>query len=264
MSSGGRKRSNSGASSSAKRGKSPGKKAVAGKRSQKYKTKYPKTIFLPITGPTGSIGPQRIKTQLVYAGGPYQATTNVGFTFAPVTFRLNSIYDPEYAAGGGQPYGMDNLQGLGYRQWMVSACKVEIITAPRGPIGGAIGSHAVSLQPSTNAAQSSVHFPSALMRKWKGKVIPYDVNGTGANGCDTPIGGSKDGYISKFYRIKDVLGRPLDETDDAGYFTNDPVQVCNVSVNADCNPQTSSIAYQFYARLTYYVTFFQPVSVADS
>lgn len=265
MSSGGRKRSGS-TGGTAKKAKSPGRRdtgAVKNARQSKYKANYAKTVYMPITGIPGSIGPQRIKTRLIYCAGPFQVGVTGGVTSSPVTFALNNAYDPEVAVGGNQPYGFDNFQALGYRQWIVKACKVVCISCPRGPIGAAIGNHAVSLQPVTNATSSALTFPKAVMRGYPAKVIPYQVEATGANGCDTPQGGSKDAYLKRFFRIKDVLGRPLDEDQDAGLFTGGPAQTCNVSVCADCTP-AGAVNYSFYIKLVYYIEFFQPVAVADS
>lgn len=260
MSSGGRKRSGS-TGGSAKKAKSM--TPYKPKKSKTYKAKYPKTVYLPLFAANGAIGPTRIRTRLRYAG-LYTSTTSSGSSSSPVVFRMNSIYDPEVAIGGGQPYGMDQIVNMGYNKYIVRGYKLEVWPASRGPIGGAVGSHAVSFQTVGTGGALNVSYASAMMRGFKHKTIQYQVNGTGANGCDTPQGGFKDGYIKKFWRIKDVIGRPQDDVEDSAVINADPSQVCLVSVCADVNPVSASIAFVFYAKMTYYVDFFNAVSVANS
>lgn len=45
-------------------------------------------------------------------------------------YRLNSLYDPRFATGGGQPYGRDQMAAI-YRLYTVLAVKWKVIFIPR-------------------------------------------------------------------------------------------------------------------------------------
>ena len=42
------------------------------------------------------------------------------------SFRANSLFDPEYAVGGGQPRGFDQLVSLGYQLFYTRKCKCTV------------------------------------------------------------------------------------------------------------------------------------------
>lgn len=52
-----------------------------------------------------------------------QAVT--GFFGAEHIFRLNSLYDPDFAGVGGQPYGFDQMAAL-YRRYKVTGVRIDI------------------------------------------------------------------------------------------------------------------------------------------
>ncbi|AXH74082.1 MAG: capsid protein [Incitativirus reperis] len=52
-------------------------------------------------------------------------TSPAGATAGAVYYRLNSLYDPDSAAGGHQPMQYDQLTGI-YRSYLVHACKIEL------------------------------------------------------------------------------------------------------------------------------------------
>lgn len=56
--------------------------------------------------------------------------TQLGTTFAYTTYRLNSLYDPRYAALGGQPEGFDLLVAQQYGMFYVKSCEVTVKALP--------------------------------------------------------------------------------------------------------------------------------------
>jgi hypothetical protein len=67
----------------------------------------------------------RFRCKLVYSEDT-GVTANAGVnTFgSTASYRLNSLHDPRYAAGGNQPYGYDQIAAL-YNKYIVYGAKVE-------------------------------------------------------------------------------------------------------------------------------------------
>lgn len=261
MSSGGRKRSNSGSASAAKRGKSPGRGKVVSKadRKAKYNRRYPKTIYLPLNNPSGAIGPNRIFAKLKYAGKGYTSTISGGVTTAGQTFRLNSLNDPDFTGVGIQPYGYDNILGLGYNRYLVRAVKVKVIPMATGPSATTLAMQMISLVPVTNVTTLPLTWAEAAMRGMP-TMTQTLLPSSGTTGSDMP---AVPRYIKGFWRIKDILGRALDESLDGATSVNNPTQTCNLTVCCDNSP-ANAVSFTFAAVLTYYVDFEQGVSVNDS
>ncbi len=56
--------------------------------------------------------------------------TIAGYFGTDKSFRLNSLYDPDYSAGGHQPYGFDQMAAF-YNKYLVTKALVEItLTEP--------------------------------------------------------------------------------------------------------------------------------------
>lgn len=72
-----------------------------------------------------SVFPEKLNTVLDYVTNVSLSTTNSAPTFGTETsFRLNSLFDPEFAVGGHQPYGYDQITPF-YSRYMVHAVDVE-------------------------------------------------------------------------------------------------------------------------------------------
>lgn len=70
-----------------------------------------------------SIGfPDTFITKLKHYTVPYQFTSGGTTTQA---FRINSLYDPDYSVGGGQPYYFDQMM-LIYERYQVYGCKIKV------------------------------------------------------------------------------------------------------------------------------------------
>jgi len=67
--------------------------------------------------------PSRQFVKLVYQD--YLTGTSSGGTFVSGTYGLNSLYDPDSAIGGHQPYYFDQLSTI-YARYRVLKCKIDI------------------------------------------------------------------------------------------------------------------------------------------
>src|SRR3569623_231217 len=110
-SSGGRKRSGS-ASGSAKRTKTGNQPVKQSKyRKRKYNAKFGKPLMIRPSSLTGSPFPPVAMSKLRYCRTNQQITMG-GVTPARLSYRLNSVYDPDSALGNHQPFGFDQLAGV--------------------------------------------------------------------------------------------------------------------------------------------------------
>lgn len=73
-----------------------------------------------------SVFPQRLNTALPYVD-ELTLTTSAGVnTYGnEYSYRLNSLYDPYFSAGGHQPYGFDQLTTI-YNRYLVSRVDLEL------------------------------------------------------------------------------------------------------------------------------------------
>lgn len=67
--------------------------------------------------------PDRIRTKLKYI---QQKTFASSITPSPVSFRLNSLFDPDVAVGGSQPSWFDAFAGL-YEEYLVLSADVKVV-----------------------------------------------------------------------------------------------------------------------------------------
>ena len=190
-----------------------------------------------------AVVPSTMKTKLYYSTGigyMVQATAAGGGTH--LVFRGNGPYDPDYAAGGQQPLGFDQMHAL-YSQHLVYAAKIEVwyacsqnmhlaITASSDPSGPATY-QAATAQPRSRV-EVNYNQPSEHAR-----------------------------YYSMFCRTADILG--LDITDDnlmgsSSTTPNNPWYFHINTANTDINNQTFSTL----VRITYYMEFRNPVTLAMS
>lgn len=124
-------------------------------------------------------------------------------------FRGNGPYDPEYATGGGQPAGYDQMALL-YRRYLVHASKVKLKLVNMSSTTGA--AH-VCLYPSTDkdsitgGLTTTVQYPYA-------KSIILAPNGSG----------SSIGELTNYITTKKIRGEKVIDTDYGGTVTNWPTR----------------------------------------
>lgn len=79
--------------------------------------------------------PDRFRCTMTFSEVVGCTATNTVTTFGTTQpYRLNSLYDPRFNAGGGQPYGFDQIASM-YNKYMVYAVAIEAeFIAPSGPL----------------------------------------------------------------------------------------------------------------------------------
>jgi len=80
--------------------------------------------------------PRRFRVRLKYSETPTVSTAGSVNTAASYTWRLSSLYDPNFSAGGHQPYQFDQLSSL-YSYYKVYKCayavRISSTTGSHGP-----------------------------------------------------------------------------------------------------------------------------------
>lgn len=262
-SSGGRKRNSSGAASSAKRfassAKAPVKASTARKR--KYNALYSRPVTIPLNGLTGNPIPPRIFTKLKYV----QTLQPINITAGAPTvrqYRLNSCYDPDFTGAGHQPYGFDQWSsgGFAFQNYMVHAVKICIMPDAR------IADTTMGIQRDVGIYlnQGGMATPSTLEQMLEAAAVWkrwYTVAISTTQGVDQPID-PKSCMINKFYRLKDILGRPLDYGTDGAAVSASPSHANLANIFAFSNNGTGTI--YFTIRITYFVEFFNGMTINPS
>lgn len=92
-------------------------------------------------------------------------------------FRLNSLYDPDFAGVGHQPYGYDQMGAL-YRRYLVTAVSITLVFSDPSEDGLLIG---CSLQPSNSVFTLTGASNNQL--KEKPQMITRMLNDSGEQNC---------------------------------------------------------------------------------
>jgi hypothetical protein len=178
------------------------------------------------------------------------------FTLATVTgtqalFRLNSIFDPNAAVGGHQPYGYDQMAAL-YNRYRVLACRWKITFGTQAstykivilPINGALAS----------AITTSLTFETAC------ETPRARLYTQGGGGAPTVVA---NGHI----KLNDLNGVTIPEylADDRfeAQIGANPAEVMNLIIGI-YNPTTGTITIDYTVELIYKVDLHDPLAVAGS
>jgi hypothetical protein len=167
------------------------------------------------------------------------------------TFRLNSIFDPNAAVGGHQPYGYDQLAAL-YNRYRVlrAAWKITFANQAGGfdivvvPLNGALAS----------AITTNITFETAC-------EVPYaQLRTQGGGGAPNVIvEGSMD--LNKLGGVK--LSEYLDDDRFEAQIGANPAEVISLIIGT-YNPTGSTIVATFVVELWYEVDLHDPISLAGS
>lgn len=167
-------------------------------------------------------------------------------------FRLNSLYDPDYAGGGHQPYGYDQFNGV-YQKYRVDKCSWRISFTTPGASNDVLC--ALTVSPGTSATMSGVTIYKPL--EWPNSSHGY-LSSTGTRLC--VLQGSAD--------LQDIVSVPkakyVAEENFGAEVTTNPVQVCLLSISC-CSPSNNtSQAVSIIVELDYQATLYQRVMQASS
>lgn len=184
--------------------------------------------------------------------------TYQNFTLAPaginyVEYRLNSLYDPEAAVGGTQPYYYGQYKQM-YYKYLVYGCKV-------------------SVHLSANSANTNILYPSVVMAPYGGVSAPGWLNHLNMQNAKDAVWRqlvpSQNGTsFKKYFRCAEVCGVPkrtynADDQYSANIGAN-PATPCNVQINCQNYDLSATVVVQIHIRLTYYCKLFDRIEPPPS
>lgn len=193
--------------------------------------------------------PAEFYTKLKYA----QTIAFNTFPFQEHLFRLNSVFDPDWTGGGGQPMYLDEFSLL-YSKYCVHACDIQLTfvnkTASTEAAYQKVGVYALA---DTNLSTSI------------NQAIERDNCVFGQLGPNTGDQGILN--MSMFGKINNFLGLPKDENNDndiSAYTSSDPnlVPYAHVWCGSLDNATVSNVYCT--VTMTFYVKFFNRINVGRS
>lgn len=215
------------------------------------------TLLIPRSySPYGVGSPlkDRMDVQLMYSE-QISLTSNAGVP-THYTFRLNSIFDPNYTGVGHQPRGHDEL-ALMYHKYCVRAAAIDIVALPNYQ-SGTSGKFTALVNNQTTVSSISQLYD---MEEHTQRVIPVYTIGNSATTFGTNYSNRYTYYIrlKDLYEVKDVM----DDNDAQANFGSNPVKtamihLCQQNVNA------AECIQLYQVTIRYYCTVLKPNTLAAS
>lgn len=167
-------------------------------------------------------------------------------TYTQAVFRANSLFDPDYAIGGHQPYGFNQYELL-YNHYKVIKSTINVkFCAYDDEIGGGIVG--VNITPGGTDSDA----PGTRMEKQEGKKNYQFVNP-----------GAPRHTVNMTWTAKGYFGVQKDEQDLSAAIGADPVEISYFNVWA-LNPGGTSTNILALVTLEYHVEFSEPKSLGQS
>lgn len=193
------------------------------------------------TGGNGVIAPTLV-TRLRYS----EFTVSSASVLHNVTFRLNSLFDPNYTSTGHQPMGFDQLAAL-YNRYRVDKCTVEVFATC------AAGTGEITLLPSNDLFTL---------------VSTNDVKEQPLAQCFQVAGGSRTTYRKFVFYPYTIMGVTKENyaSDDrhSAQVTANPTEFCGLHCVATLADSSLSTNMQINWKITYDCTFFDPFNIGGS
>lgn len=212
------------------------------KKKKRRRSKRNVSNMVVFRGP--QIIPDRIRTKMSYTTA-FQVTAS-GLT--DTLFRGNGAFDPEYAVGGGQPQGFDQLATL-YGRYIVRSSAIRARCVNRA---STIVERLVVL-PSTSAtaitsANDAVDSPYSKERLISGNA------------------GMNLGTVSSYQTTKSIRGiiGPLVDDELEALTSANPVKEWYWHVVASAFDGSSPTAIDLEVKITYYIDFFKRRALIDA
>lgn len=218
----------------------------APKRSNAYGTMQ---IRMPSLSASAGAQPKTLTRKLQYTGSftTTDASNNTGF----VVIRGNSCYDPEYALGGNQPAGFDELMAL-YNRFSVKASSCEAVFFPASTSAGTQQNGFVApVSDPSNISATSVIRDISVIRNTATKPI-------GTVGGAIPV-------IKNYSTTKAMTGVSAKDGENQGDAASDPANEWYWVIGASQfqNAANATGAYVHY-KIIYEVEFSDPKILALS
>lgn len=174
-------------------------------------------------------------------------TINCGLaTTEQYTYRMNSIYDPDYTSTGHQPMGFDQWKAF-YEKYIVLGFKITLWVQSLGQVYGT-----VSLHPDNDPAfiGNQMEQPNA---SWKIITSP-------TQGQDS---GKQVVKMKRYVGLKKFYSRAFDYDNDAANTNSGPLTPAYMNIQIT-NLNTTSDYCRVYVKLKYYVKFFSRIDLPQS
>lgn len=183
--------------------------------------------------------PDRIRTKLKYVT---QASWSGSITPANRSFRLNSVFDPDYAVGGSQPSWFDSYAAL-YEEYLVLKAHVKVVLINANT---ATAKAAVAISDDNDISSMSTDDLAAQKRA----VLTILGGNTGMN---------KWTY-RRTVDMADIHGQPNLDSDPDQYalVSANPVDDCLVSISVSDLAGSTNVAVFAYIEIDYDVVFKGP------
>lgn len=197
--------------------------------------------------PTMSVKLKYTETKTMFSGA-------AGLTGSLRTFRLNSLYDPNYAVGGDQPYGYDQLATL-YKKYKVNGALLEVVFTDPDQDGMFV---AVQLQTPSASDTALTNKSSAVLREQPMTVVRTIQNS-----------GKQRAVIKQYIPLSTVSGiTKLQFMADADLFsavtTTNPVTVPRAQIAVGSNREVTNATVVCRVSITYYATLYDRITLAQS
>lgn len=227
-----------------------GSRYYSSQRTIKRSRAYP-TVQVRLPSLSSSVGaqPKTIKRKLVYTGA--FSTADAANPTGLSTFRGNGLYDPDFAIGGAQPAGFDELMAL-YNRYSVKSSVAEAVFFPSSTSAGTQGH--CWIVPTTQATALTAVDPFTsivVLRDCATKAL-------GTSGV-TPV------VIKNSMSTKEATGVSHTDADCQGTDGTDPVNQWYWQIGSTNyqNGNNTSGAYVTY-KIIYEVEFSDPRNLALS
>lgn len=196
-----------------------------------------------IPGPAGFPAAMQIKLKYCTT---HAALTSSSADFDWNQYSLNSIYDPDVDIGGHQPFYRDQLAAI-YGRYKVNGCKVKVI-------GTCTSTEAIMGYGTFNYGYT---VPVAVQN-----AIEHGTFRVQAVSSQKPI------YFQKYYNLSKLAGAGKAAYNDSDYgaaIGSDPTKTIRFVVgSASSDGGGTSGSASVYVELTYYVRFYELLTVASS
>lgn len=226
------------------------------KNNKKKKSSYKKKNYgkkrnaVTISSFPGTFAPDEITTKLIYTADGTMTTSSGGIYNRYI--RGNSLYDPEYAAGGVQPFGFDQLSQI-YAFYEVYAAKLIWRVAQTGTGAGNICRYTIVPLNATQFA-GSVPASVALASAWpRAKTKISAANGQGVI------------TVSSFITTKVGFGdKNYDSVENEAPIGQNPAMAWYFGMYAQPLDAASTQSAVASIKVIYYCRFFTRVSQAST
>lgn len=197
----------------------------------------------------GAIAPPIMKTKLQYCDQNYLDVPASTESTDEFIFALNGVFDPNVSGAGTQPRGFDQWHAL-YTKHLVTACLVEFM-----PSSNTTARMVAGFYPSSIVTEASGS-PDAIARADKMMVLAGSTGGLAAV------------KLTRYYPMDKLFGQRITTESDehCGSATANAASLQYLHLFGAHGSVTdaTNIAIDYTVKLVYYVTFFNPIRLAES